>query len=107
TTKDEKSLSGCIRSQNGSFVLEEKNGKFAKLNSAEDLSAHVGHSVKVRGSWEAGSASSTSSNDQLKGSASASGSESNTASSASSTANPSAGSSASTSNPSSSTSTTA
>src|SRR5437764_12723785 len=60
TTKDEKSLSGCIRSQNGSFVLEEKNGKFAKLNSTEDLSAHVGHAVKVRGNWQAGSASSTS-----------------------------------------------
>src|SRR5207253_4235477 len=80
TTKEEKSLTGCIRSQNGSFMLEEKNGKFAKLNITEDLSAHVGHSVRVRGIWAAGTAGSSS--------------------------NPSSGSSASASNPSSSTSTT-
>src|SRR5438105_11628653 len=52
TTQAKKSLTGCVRSQNGSFVLEEKNGKTAKLASSEDLSAHGGHVVKVRGDWE-------------------------------------------------------
>ncbi|HEX6465724.1 MAG TPA: hypothetical protein VFZ99_00375 [Terriglobales bacterium] len=52
--KGEKSLSGCIRSNNGSYMLQEKNGKMAMLNSSQDLSAHVGHTVKVRGTWEKG-----------------------------------------------------
>jgi hypothetical protein len=58
--KGDKTLKGCIQSQNGGFVLEEKGGKMAML-SGQDLSAHVGHMVKVHGMWEKGSMSSGSS----------------------------------------------
>ncbi len=53
--KGEKAITGCIRSDNGNYMLEEKNGKMAKLNSSQDLSAHVGHTVKVHGTWQKGS----------------------------------------------------
>lgn len=56
--KGEKSLKGCIQSQNGGYVLQEKDGKMAMLNSSQDLSAHVGHTVKVHGMWENGSSNS-------------------------------------------------
>lgn len=52
--KGEKTLKGCIQSENGKYMLEEKNGKMAMLKSSEDLSAHVGHEVKVHGMWQNG-----------------------------------------------------
>ena len=56
--KGEKKLKGCIQSQGGSYVLQEKSGKIVALTGA-DLSAHVGHEVAVHGSWEAGAGSSS------------------------------------------------
>lgn len=52
--KGEKTLQGCIQSENGKYMLQEKNGKMAMLKSSEDLSAHVGHEVKVHGMWQNG-----------------------------------------------------
>ena len=50
--KGEKTLKGCIQSQNGGYMLEKKGGKMAMLTSSQDLSAHVGHMVKVPGMWQ-------------------------------------------------------
>ena len=48
--KGEKKLKGCIQSEGGQTVLKEKSGKTVAL-TGQDLSAHVGHEVAVKGSW--------------------------------------------------------
>jgi hypothetical protein len=50
--KGEKRLKGCLRSEGGKFVLEEKHGKRVNLTSTEDLSSHVNHMVTLHGSYE-------------------------------------------------------
>jgi hypothetical protein len=50
--KGDKTLKGCIQSQNGGYALEEKHGKTVMLTGSQDLSAHVGHMVKVHGMWQ-------------------------------------------------------
>ena len=55
--KTEKTLKGCVESQGGQYVLETKKGSIALMG--QDVSAHVGHEVKVKGNWEKGSASNT------------------------------------------------
>lgn len=61
-TKDsgEKKLKGCVQSQGGQYVLETKKGKMVAL-TGQDVSAHVGHEVQVKGTWASGSMSQTSS----------------------------------------------
>ena len=59
-TKGEKKLKGCIRSEGGQYVLEEKSGKSIAL-TGQDVSAHVGHEVAVHGSWASGGASASAS----------------------------------------------
>src|SRR5437762_3159934 len=49
--KGEKKLKGCIKSEGGNYMLEEKSGKTVPLAGA-DVSAHSGHEVTVHGSWE-------------------------------------------------------
>jgi hypothetical protein len=56
TEKSEKKLKGCVQSQGGQYVLETKKGKAVAL-SGQDVSAHVGHEVAVKGSWEKGGSS--------------------------------------------------
>jgi hypothetical protein len=51
--KGEKTMKGCIQSQNGQYVLETKKGNIPL--TGQDVSAHVGHEVKVKGTWEKGS----------------------------------------------------
>ena len=51
--KGEKKLKGCVQSQGGQYVLETKKGKTVAL-TGQDVSAHVGHEVSVKGSWESG-----------------------------------------------------
>jgi len=51
--KSEKKLKGCVQSQGGQYVLETKRGKEVAL-SGQDVSAHVGHEVAVKGTWEKG-----------------------------------------------------
>lgn len=57
----EKTLHGCIESENGGYTLEQKNGKEAMLSGSEDFSKHVGHEVKVHGMWSSTTNSSASS----------------------------------------------
>ena len=84
----EKTLHGCIQSENGGYALQEKNGKMAMLSGSEDFSKHVGHEVKVHGTWSEASNSSASSSNGASSNPSSSAS-SNPSSSASSTTNPS------------------
>ena len=35
--KGEKTLKGCVQSQNGSYMLEEHGGKMVSLSSSQDL----------------------------------------------------------------------
>lgn len=55
TEKSEKKLRGCIQSEGGKYVLESKKGKATPL-AGQDVSAHVGHEVSLKGSWESGGA---------------------------------------------------
>lgn len=56
----ERKIKGCVQSQGGQYMLETKKGKAVAL-SGQDVSAHVGHEVAVKGTWESGGSSSTSS----------------------------------------------
>ncbi len=60
TEKGEKKLKGCVQSQGGQYVLETKKGKAVAL-TGQDVSAHVGHEVAVKGTWESGGAGASSS----------------------------------------------
>jgi hypothetical protein len=53
TTKSERKMKGCVQSQGGQYVLETKKGKDVAL-TGQDVSAHVGHEVAVKGAWEKG-----------------------------------------------------
>jgi Protein of unknown function (DUF5818) len=55
----EKKLKGCVQSQGGQYVLETKKGKTVAL-AGQDVSAHVGHEVAVKGTWESGTSSAAS-----------------------------------------------
>ncbi|HKW19166.1 MAG TPA: hypothetical protein VJO35_16790 [Terriglobales bacterium] len=50
----EHTIKGCVQSQGGSSVLETKKGKQVAL-SGQDVSAHNGHEVALKGTWEKGS----------------------------------------------------
>ncbi len=50
----EKQLRGCVQSQGGQYVLESKKGKSVAL-TGQDVAAHVGHEVSLKGTWESGS----------------------------------------------------
>ena len=56
--KGEKKLRGCVQSNGGQYMLETKKGKSVAL-TGQDVSAHVGHEVAVKGSWESGAAGGT------------------------------------------------
>jgi hypothetical protein len=65
----EKRLSGCVAQENGQYVLETRHGKTVPL-SGQDVSAQVGHTVAVRGTWTANAMGSTASSDQTSATAS-------------------------------------
>lgn len=73
--KGEKKLKGCIQSQGGSYVLEEKHGKTVALTGSSDLASHVGHTVAVHGRFSSGSDNAAGSSVSTTGGASASGAE--------------------------------
>jgi hypothetical protein len=50
--KNEKKLKGCIASQDGKYMLQDKHGKDVLLGGSQDLAAHVGHTVTVHGMYE-------------------------------------------------------
>src|SRR6059058_1702980 len=58
--KGEKKLKGCLKSEGGQSVLEEKSGKTVNLTGT-DVSAHNGHEVTVHGTWEGGASAAASS----------------------------------------------
>jgi hypothetical protein len=75
-------LKGCIESENGKFVLENKHGKEVTL-TGQDLSGHVGHKVVVHGSFQNSAAASASG--ENAGTAASAGSTSTSSTSASAT----------------------
>jgi hypothetical protein len=56
SSQKETKLKGCLQSENGKYILQEKNGKTVEL-TGQDLSAHVGQTVKVEGTRSAASES--------------------------------------------------
>jgi hypothetical protein len=59
-SKGEKKLKGCIRSENGKYVLESKHHKMISLTGSEDFAPHVGHTVTLHGNFLGGSHSASS-----------------------------------------------
>ena len=59
-----RTVEGCISQDNGNFMLtEKKNGhRFQLQSGSTDLSAHVGHEVKIHGMVNAPDAATMSSN---------------------------------------------
>lgn len=51
--KSEKKLKGCVQAQGGQYSLETKKGKEIAL-TGQDVSAHAGHEVELKGNWENG-----------------------------------------------------
>ena len=72
STQGEKTLKGCIENENGSYLLETMHGKEIALTGT-DVSAHAGHEVKVHGSWEGGSSTSSETSSSSMGASAKSG----------------------------------
>jgi trimeric autotransporter adhesin len=54
-------MTGCVQKEGSGYALvDKKHPNGVQLLTSEDLSAHVGHKVEVKGMWEAGSMSSAS-----------------------------------------------
>jgi|SRR5882672_6399249 len=71
-SKGEKKLKGCIASEGGKYVLQDKHGKDVALGGSQDFASHVGHTVTVHGTFGNGSdassaASATSSDSGMSG----------------------------------------
>jgi hypothetical protein len=47
----ETTVTGCIEQSGSEYMLKTKKGN-AELETTEDLKPHVGHTVKVHGSWD-------------------------------------------------------
>ena len=56
--KSEKKLKGCVQSEGGQYMLQTKKGNIAL--TGRDVSAHAGHEVAVKGTWESGGGSNSS-----------------------------------------------
>jgi hypothetical protein len=71
-SKGEKKLKGCIQSQGGKYVLQDRHGKEVALSGSQDFASHVGHTVTVHGTYAGGSdasagAAAASSNSAMSG----------------------------------------
>jgi len=64
----EHKLKGCVQSEGGQYVLETKKGKTVAL-TGQDVSAHVGHEVAVKGTFESGMSATSSGNTGASGKA--------------------------------------
>ena len=53
--RGEKNITGCIRSENGKYVLESQLHKKVWLSGAEDFAPHAGHTVTLSGTYLNGS----------------------------------------------------
>ncbi len=47
----EKKLKGCLVSQGGKFLLQERKGKLTTLSGSQDLGTQVGHTVMAHGAF--------------------------------------------------------
>jgi hypothetical protein len=56
-TKSEKKIKGCVQSEGGQYVLQTKKGNVNL--TGQDVSAHSGHEVALKGTWESGGGSSS------------------------------------------------
>src|SRR5215470_13371632 len=52
--KGEKKMKGCIQSEGGKFMLQDKHGKDVALTGSQDFGSHVGHTVTVHGTFAGG-----------------------------------------------------
>jgi hypothetical protein len=52
----EKKLKGCLISQGGKYVLQDKRGKEVALAGSAELGSHIGHMVTIRGAFANGDA---------------------------------------------------
>jgi Protein of unknown function (DUF5818) len=52
----EKKLKGCLISQGGKYVLQDKRGKEVALAGSAELGSHIGHMVTIRGTFANGDA---------------------------------------------------
>jgi hypothetical protein len=50
-TNTARKIKGCVQSEGGQYVLATKKGKQIPL-TGQDVSAHVGHEVALKGNWE-------------------------------------------------------
>jgi hypothetical protein len=55
-TVSEKKLKGCLISQGGKYVLQDKRGKEVALAGSAELGSYIGHIVTVRGAFANGDA---------------------------------------------------
>jgi hypothetical protein len=51
-TKKEITLRGCVEQTGDEYMLKTRRMKNVELETSEDLKPHVGHMVKVTGSWD-------------------------------------------------------
>jgi hypothetical protein len=51
-TKKEVTLRGCVEQTGDEYLLKTRRLKNVELETSEDLKPHVGHLVKVTGSWD-------------------------------------------------------
>jgi hypothetical protein len=49
--KGNKRIKGCIRCNNGKYILESKDHKMIWLTGPENFASHVDHTVMVHGSF--------------------------------------------------------
>jgi hypothetical protein len=50
----EKKLKGCLLSEGGKYVLQERRGRSIALAGSQELGSHVGHTVTARGTFLTG-----------------------------------------------------
>jgi hypothetical protein len=50
--KKEVTLRGCVEQTGTEYMLKTEQKKNVELETSEDLKPHVGHTVKVSGSWD-------------------------------------------------------
>src|ERR1700681_2224182 len=53
-TIGEKRLKGCLVSEGGKYMLQEKRGKEIALAGSQEMGSHVGHTVMAHGTFTNG-----------------------------------------------------
>jgi hypothetical protein len=50
-SKGGKKLKGCIRSENGKYMLETEHDQMVSLTGSQDFTPHIGHTVTLQGKF--------------------------------------------------------